>query len=78
MNNLNFRLNLNEKTVQKGNTGDMLFSFDKIISFVSQFITLRIGDIIYTGTPAGVGPIKIGDKLEAFLEEEKLLSFDVK
>ncbi len=75
---LNFHLNLNGKTVQKGNTSDLLFSFDKIISFISQFITLKIGDLIYTGTPVGVGPVKIGDKLEAFLEGEKLLGFEVK
>jgi len=76
--NLNFHLNLNGKTVQKGNTSDLLFSFDKIISFISQFITLKIGDLIFTGTPVGVGPVKIGDKLEAFLEGEKLLAFEVK
>lgn len=75
---LNFHLDINGKTVQKGNTGDLLFSFDKIISFISRFITLKIGDLIFTGTPVGVGPVKIGDKLEAFLEGEKLLAFEVK
>lgn len=78
MSNLRFHLDINNKTVQKGNTSDLLFSFDKIISFISKFITLKIGDLIYTGTPVGVGPVKIGDKLEAFLENEKLLAFDVK
>jgi len=78
MNNLNFHLNINGKTVQKGNTSDLLFSFDKIISFISQFITLKIGDLIFTGTPVGVDPVKIEDKLEAFLEGEKLLAFEVK
>ena len=78
MNNLSFYLDINSKTVQKGNTSDLLFSFDKIISFISKFITLKIGDLIYTGTPVGVGPVKIGDKLEAFLEGEKLLAFDIK
>ncbi len=78
MNALNFHLNLNEKKVQEGFTKDVVFSFDKIISFVSQFITLRVGDLIFTGTPVGVGPVKIGDKLEAFLEGESLLAFDVK
>ena len=78
MNNLNFHLDINGKTVQKGNTNDLLYSFDKIIAFVSQFITLRMGDVIFTGTPVGVGPVKIGDKLEAFLEGQKLLAFDVK
>ena len=76
--NLSFHLDINGKTVQKGNTRDLLFSFEKIISFISQFITVRIGDIIFTGTPAGVGPVKIGDKLEAFLEAEKLLELSVK
>lgn len=78
MNNLNFHLNINGKTVQKGNTSDLLFSFDKIISFISQFITMKIGDLIFTGTPVGVDAVKIGDKLEAFLEGEKLLAFEVK
>jgi len=78
MNNLNFYLNINAKTVQKGNTSDLLFSFDKIISFISQFITLKIGDLIFTGTPVGVGAVNINDKLEAFLEEEKLLAFEIK
>ena len=78
MDNINFHLNINGKAVQKGNTRDLLFSFDKIISFISQFITLKIGDLIYTGTPVGVGAVNIGDKLEAFLEGEKLLAFDVK
>ncbi|MBI3501721.1 MAG: fumarylacetoacetate hydrolase family protein [Bacteroidetes bacterium] len=78
MRNLNFHLNINGKSVQKGNTSDLLFSFDKIISFLSQFITLKIGDLIFTGTPVGVGAVKIGDKLEAFLEGEKLLAFEVK
>lgn len=78
MNNLNFHLNINGKTIQKGNTSDLLFSFDKIIAFISQFITLKMGDIIFTGTPVGVSAVNIGDKLEAFLEGEKLLGFDVK
>lgn len=78
MNNLSFHLDINGNTVQKGNTSDLLFSFDKMISFVSQFITLRMGDLIYTGTPVGVGPVKIGDKLTGYLESEKLLDFMVK
>ncbi|MBI4946707.1 MAG: fumarylacetoacetate hydrolase family protein [Bacteroidetes bacterium] len=77
-NNLNFHLDINGKTVQKGNTSDLLFSFDKIIAFISQFITLKIGDLIYTGTPVGIGAVKIGDKLEAYMEGEKLLGFEVK
>jgi len=75
---VNIRLEKNGQLVQQGNTSDMLFSLDYIISHVSRYITLKIGDLIYTGTPPGVGPIQIGDKLEAFLENEKLLSLDVK
>ena len=78
MNNIGFHLDINGKTVQKGNTSDLLFSFDKVIAYISQFITLKIGDLIFTGTPVGVGAVKIGDKLEAYLEGEKLLAFEVK
>ena len=77
-NNIQFRLDLNGKTVQDGNSGLMIFSFDQIISHVSQYITLKIGDLIYTGTPAGVGPVAGGDLLEGYLGEEKLLDFVVK
>jgi acylpyruvate hydrolase len=56
----------------------MLFTLDQIISYISRYVTLKIGDLIFTGTPPGVGPVKIGDKLEAFLENEKLLTVDVK
>ena len=75
---LDFHLDVNGKTVQKGNTKEMIFSFAKCISYVSRFHTLKTGDLIYTGTPEGVGPVKAGDKLEAFLDTEKLLEFDVK
>lgn len=78
MNSISFHLDINGKTVQKGNTSNLLFSFDKIIAYISQFITLKIGDLIFTGTPVGVGAVKIGDTLEAFLEGEKLLGFEVK
>ncbi len=78
MSNLSFKLDINGKTVQEGNTKDVLFSFDTIIEYVSQFVTLRIGDLIYTGTPVGVGAVKVGDRLEAYLENEKLLDFEVK
>ncbi|MBE0652204.1 MAG: fumarylacetoacetate hydrolase family protein, partial [Bacteroidales bacterium] len=61
---LDFHLDINGSTVQKGNTSEMIFSFSKIIAYVSRFMTLKTGDLIYTGTPAGVGPVKIGDKLE--------------
>lgn len=76
--NIHFNLLINGKTVQAGNTKDLLFSFDTIISYVSKFITLKTGDLIYTGTPEGVGPVKIGDRLEGYIEEHKLLNFEIK
>ncbi|MGP8214961.1 MAG: fumarylacetoacetate hydrolase family protein [Bacteroidia bacterium] len=75
--NLHFRLDVNGKTVQEGNTKDVIFSFDTIIEYVSKFVTLKMGDIIYTGTPVGVGPVMVGDRLEAYIENEKLLDFKV-
>jgi acylpyruvate hydrolase len=76
--NLNFHLTLNGETVQKGNSSEMIFPIDTLISYVSRFITLRTGDYIFTGTPAGVGPVKIGDRLEAFLEGKKMLWCEIK
>jgi len=78
INNLVFSIQLNGETKQVGNTKDMLFNFDQIVAYVSKFFTLKIGDIIYTGTPAGVGPIKIHDKIDCFIENKKMLSFNVK
>jgi len=78
INDLNFRLDINGKTVQKGTTKDLLFSFDTIIEYVSKFVTLKQGDLIYTGTPEGVGPVQIGDKMEAYIENEKLFECSVK
>ncbi len=75
---INFSLTKNDEVVQKGNTKDLIFSFDDVISYVSQFITLKIGDLIYTGTPAGVGPLKIGDKLIGYIEGEKKLECEIK
>lgn len=75
---LNFSLNVDGILKQKGNTKMMLFSFDFIITYLSKFFTLKKGDIIFTGTPKGVGPVKPGNKLEAFLEDQKLLEFEVK
>ena len=75
---INFSLKLNDVEVQKGNTNDMMFSFEKIIAYASQFFTLQTGDLIFTGTPAGVGAVKIGDRLEGFLETEKVFDFEVK
>jgi len=74
----NFSMNLNRTEVQKGNTSDMMFSFEKIIGYASQFFTLQTGDLIFTGTPSGVGAVKIGDRLEGFLETEKVFDFEVK
>jgi 2-keto-4-pentenoate hydratase/2-oxohepta-3-ene-1,7-dioic acid hydratase in catechol pathway len=76
--NLAFRLDVNGRTVQQGSSRDMIFSFDKIIAYVSRFMTLKTGDLIFTGTPAGVGPVKIGDHLECYLQERKLMDFFVK
>ena len=76
--NINFNLLLNDKQVQQGNTSDMLFSVDEIISYISQFMTLKIGDLIFTGTPFGVGKVSINDHLQAYLEDKKLLDFYVR
>lgn len=78
MHNLNFRLDINGETRQEGNTSNMLFPFNYIISFVSQYITLKKGDLIFTGTPQGVGKINIGDHLEGYIEGQQLLNFYVK
>lgn len=76
--NINFRLEVNGNTVQKGNTSAMIFSIEQIISYVSKFITLKTGDLIFTGTPEGVGPVKQGDVLTLYLENEKKMEFGVK
>ena len=75
---LNIRLDVNGQTRQQGCTADLLFSFEKLISFVSGYITLKKGDLIFTGTPAGVAKVAIGDRLEGYLENEKLLDFYIK
>ncbi|MFT5724293.1 MAG: 2-keto-4-pentenoate hydratase/2-oxohepta-3-ene-1,7-dioic acid hydratase in catechol pathway [Bacteroidia bacterium] len=75
---LDFELHKNGALVQKGNTQNMLFSIDEIIEHASQFYTLKIGDLIYTGTPEGVGPVKPGDTLEGFVQGQKVLSVRVK
>jgi acylpyruvate hydrolase len=77
-NAINFQLELNGITVQKGNTNDLIFSFDEIISYVSTFVTLKTGDLIFTGTPAGVGPVKTGDHLVAALEGQIMLDFHIR
>lgn len=75
---LNFKLDINGNTVQSGNIKDLLFSFEKIIAFVSQYITLKKGDLIFTGTPQGVGKVNIGDHLAGYLEEDMMLDFYVR
>lgn len=76
--NIEFSMRLNGVPVQQGNSRDMIFSIDRIIAYVSQFYTLKIGDIIFTGTPAGVGPVKIGDHIEGFIGDTRVLDFFVK
>ena len=77
-NGIRFQLKVNGKVVQDGNSADMIFSFEQVISYVSQFITLQSGDLLFTGTPAGVGPVRPGDKLEGFLEGKKMLTCSIK
>ena len=76
--NINFSFKQNGETVQQGNSNQMIFNFDNIIANISNYFSLNIGDLIFTGTPKGVGECMVGDKLEAFYEEEKLLSLVVK
>ena len=78
LHNLNFKLDVNGQTRQAGNTSNMLFSFEYIIAFVSQYITLKKGDLIYTGTPQGVAKVNVGDHLEGYIENQKLLDFYIK
>ncbi|MFA6151514.1 MAG: fumarylacetoacetate hydrolase family protein [Chitinophagaceae bacterium] len=78
MQNLNFVLKINGETKQVGNTADMLFSIDKIIAYTSQFFTLNIGDLIFTGTPSGVGSLSVTDELIGYLEGEELLNCLIK
>ena len=75
---LDFHLDINGKTVQKGSTSDMLYKIDEIIAYISKFYTLKTGDMIYTGTPAGVGPVYIDDHLEGYVENLKVLDFNCK
>lgn len=78
INNINFSLDINGERVQTGNTKNMIFSIDYLIAYLSQFFTLKIGDLIYTGTPAGVGEVKIGDHLVGKIEDETLLDFNIR
>ncbi|MDR2684422.1 MAG: fumarylacetoacetate hydrolase family protein [Prevotellaceae bacterium] len=76
-NEINFLLKKNDKLMQAGNSKDMLFSIDKIIAYISQFYILKTGDLIYTGTPSGVGKVEIGDRLTGFIEGKEMLNFRI-
>lgn len=78
INNINFHLDINGNRVQKGNSGQMIYSVDKIIAHISRFFTVKIGDLIFTGTPAGVGVVSLNDHLQGFIENRKLLDFKIK
>lgn len=78
LNNIQFSMLQNNTVVQSGVSSDMIFTFDKIIAYISQFVTLKIGDLIYTGTPAGVGPVKIGDTLTGFIGEENMFNIEIR
>ncbi len=78
LNDIHFSLDLNDKTVQNGTTKDLIFKFDVLIAYISKFVTLKIGDLIFTGTPAGVGPVKKNDRLVAKIEGEVFMDFYVK
>ena len=76
--NLNFGLQVNGENRQSGNTKDMIFTFEELISYISRFFTLKMGDLIFTGTPVGVGPVHIEDRLTAYIEDKTLLDFRIK
>ncbi len=78
INSIGFSLKQNGLVKQEGNSSNMIHSIDKVVAYISKFITLKNGDLIYTGTPAGVGPVKIGDLLEVYLEDEKMLECEIK
>lgn len=78
VNNIAFSMKKNGEVVQDGNSSDMLFNIDKIIAYVSQFMTLKMGDLIYTGTPSGVGAVAIGDRLEGFIGDKQMFDFQIK
>jgi len=75
---INFRLEVNGEVRQQGNSGLMLHPFGAIISYISQFITLKMGDLIFTGTPSGVGPVRLGDQLTGYIEDQKMLELAIK
>ncbi len=78
LNNLHFELKINGEKCQQGHTADMIFKIDYLISFISRYFTLKKGDLLYTGTPAGVGPVKIGDRLAGSLKGKEMFNFEIK
>lgn len=76
--NIPFRLDINGETRQNGNSGQMIFPFDELIVHISKYFSLKNGDLIFTGTPSGVGPVKIGDRLQAYIGNQKLMDFMIK
>ncbi|MEJ6798321.1 MAG: fumarylacetoacetate hydrolase family protein [Crocinitomicaceae bacterium] len=76
--NISFQLDLNGQTVQKGNSSDMIFKIDRLIAHLSQYNTLKVGDLIFTGTPSGVGPVQIGDTLVGRLEGKEMFALNIK
>tara|TARA_B100000902_G_scaffold86670_1_gene90858 strand:+ start:1289 stop:1900 length:612 start_codon:yes stop_codon:yes gene_type:complete len=78
LNNICFKLVRNSRIVQKGNSKEMLFTFDKIVSYVSKFYTLKIGDLIYTGTPEGVGKVEVGDNLKGYIGNKEMFNIRIK
>lgn len=78
LSDIHFHLTRNGQVVQQGSSSQMIFSFEQIVSFVSQYFTLKTGDLIYTGTPAGVGPVSAGDKLEGFIGDRSMLVCEIK
>lgn len=78
LNDINFSLKIDGEIRQKGNSSLMLFNFNQIISYISKYITIKDGDLIFTGTPKGVGSVKVGNKIEGYIEDEKLLEVEIK
>ena len=76
--NIQFRLDLNGKTVQNGNSSDMIFKINELVAYVSRFFTIKIGDLLFTGTPAGVGKVEVGDRLEGYIYNNKVFDFLIK
>lgn len=78
LNNLTFSLQINSEKRQEGNTGDMIFNIAELISYISQYVSLKVGDLLFTGTPEGVGPVNKGDVIQGYLSDKKLIEFKIK